>query len=352
MKIYIACAQSYTGGTKTLHQMAESVSQLGNDVYLVYYNRGQVSDSKKCLYDWCKCNVVRHIEDVHSNIMIAPETMTYTLKPFKNLKKVIFWLSLDFYFWTVPYKKTIEKIRLNSYPIIAFPVAYIHLWKTNIHKKIIHKSQFKSLFHIYNCEYVRQYLVNKGVPELSMHYLCGPVEDDFCKQSKKEIIDLKENIIAYNINQDKVVIKQLESVLTLIKGMRDDIQLIPIENMTHEEVCKTLVSAKVFLDLGSFPGPERIPREAVLAYTNLLIKNNGTAANQIDYPIHEKYKIKDIEERSIALKAISMVDSYQDQIDDFSFLRQKVVNQRSQFISDINDIFSNETGKIIMYCSR
>lgn len=352
MKIYIVCAFSKTGGTKTLHQMANLICDNGHDVKLVYYKKAELFKDGNCLYDWCKCHIAQDIEDREDNIIIAPESMTYVLVPYKNIKKAIFWLSLNFYFWTIPHNKVIEKMRLYSYPRFVYPLAYFHLRKDFIREKIVDTSDFKHFYHIYNCEYARRYLREQGVPDSSMHYLCGPIENSFSSQPKELLLEKKKNIISYNVNRDKVVIKQLNEVLAAIKLKRPDIELIPIENMSREEVENTLISSKLFLDLGSFPGPERIPREAVLAYANLLIADNGAAANDIDYPIPGKYKMSHLTNNEIASSAIAMVEQFYMNLHDFDIFRAKVNQQREDFERDIKEIFSKDKGTIIQYIQK
>lgn len=347
MKIYIACAHSFTGGTKTLHQMANGIYEFGHEVYMVYYNKAELIEVDRPLYTWCKCPTTVDIEDKIDNFMIAPESMTYVFAPFVTLRRVIYWLSLNFYFWSIPHDKVMEKLRLNEYPTIMYPLAYWHLRKSFINKKVIPVEEFKNLYHLYNCEYAKRFLLDSGVSESQMHYLCGPIEESFTTEPRAFFLSSKKNLISYNVNKDKVVIKKLNAVLTEIKKRRDDIKLVPIENMSRDEVKKSLIASKLFLDLGSFPGPERIPREAVLAYANLLVLDNGAASNQVDYPIPRKYKMKNLSSTDIALKSISMVDDYLNQVDDFLTFREKVIKQRMDFERDIYEIFSSRSGILI-----
>lgn len=349
MKIYVACAYSKTGGTKTLHQMANKIQDIGHEVYIVYYSNYEIFKSHEVLYDWCLCQSTDNIEDISENIIIAPESMTYALVPYSRLRKTIFWLSLDFYFWTIPHDKVIEKMRLYSYPRFLYPLAYLHLRDTFVKKEIISVSEFPKLYHLYNCEYVRRFLCNHGVSDSNMHYLCGPIEDTFSNKPKETLIDNKRDIISYNTNRDKVIMKQLNEVLTQIRVRRTDIKLIPIEKMSRKEVENTLIASKLFLDLGSFPGPERIPREAVLAYANLLVMDNGAAANEVDYPISKSYKLNHLSNKEIAIRAIDMVEKYQSHIDDFNDFRHKVIKQRTDFEKDIGEIFSKDNGSIVEY---
>lgn len=352
MKIYVVSAYSKTGGTKTLHQMANKIQNIGYETCIVYYDNGEIIKTHNKLYDWCECDYKDEIEDTSDNIIIAPESMTYALIPLRYIKKTIFWLSLDFYFWTIPHYKVMEKMRLYSYPTFLYPLAYFHLRKTFIKKEIVDIAYFHKLYHIYNCEYVRTFLHNHRVADSNMHYLCGPIEDSFLDIPKDVLINNKRDVISYNVNKDKVVMKQLNKVLKLIKTKNSNIELIPIEKMSREEVEKTLVLSKLFLDLGSFPGPERIPREAVLAYANLLVLNNGSASNDLDYPIPQQYKLSSFNERKIADKAVKMVEQYRTHIDHFDAFRQKVVKQRLDFEKDIIEIFSKDHGFIFEYANR
>ena len=57
--------------------------------------------------------------------------------------------------------------------------------------------------------------------------------------------------------------------------------------------------AKLYIDLGEFGGPERIPKEAVYFGCNIIVANHNAAANDFDVAIPQEYKIDDNE--SIAL---------------------------------------------------
>jgi hypothetical protein len=58
------------------------------------------------------------------------------------------------------------------------------------------------------------------------------------------------------------------------------------------------LDSEIYLDLGKHPGRERIPREAALARCVVVVANRGSAANDIDMPIPEQYKVNPPRSRS------------------------------------------------------
>ncbi|WP_299576211.1 hypothetical protein [uncultured Williamsia sp.] len=70
-----------------------------------------------------------------------------------------------------------------------------------------------------------------------------------------------------------------------------DVEFVPIENMSRAEVTRSLGECAVYLDLGSHPGKDRIPREAVLAGAVVVTAMRGSAAFHVDVPIPLHHKV-------------------------------------------------------------
>src|SRR5690606_35158466 len=119
----------------------------------------------------------------------------------------------------------------------------------------------------------------------NMLYLCGPIGEEYFEQDTKR----KKNIIAYNpakgFEFTSQIIKESEK-----RGL--DIKFVPIKNLDTQDVIKLLSEAKVYIDFGYFPGPERIPREAVTLNVNIITSLSGSANNDIDVPIPRDYKFE------------------------------------------------------------
>lgn len=93
----------------------------------------------------------------------------------------------------------------------------------------------------------------------------------------------KENIIAYN------PAKGMEITRRLIRRA-PHITWAPIQRMTRPEVVDLLGRCKAYIDFGNHPGRDRLPREAAAAGACVVVGRRGSAANDVDVPIPEKYK--------------------------------------------------------------
>jgi hypothetical protein len=65
----------------------------------------------------------------------------------------------------------------------------------------------------------------------------------------------------------------------------------PIRDMTKNEVSKALHSADLYLDLGFFPGRDRLAREAVIQHCPILIAKRGAARSEVDFNLPQEFKV-------------------------------------------------------------
>lgn len=113
--------------------------------------------------------------------------------------------------------------------------------------------------------------------------------------------------------------------------------------MTIEEVYSLLGRSAVYMDLGKFPGPERIPREASMMKCNIITSTMGSAGdNDIDVPIKSEYKFDLIDSNMEKIRdlIIDMVDNYDLYVDSFDEYRQKVIKQKQRMYSDIKEFLN------------
>lgn len=337
LKIYIISPYVKTGGPRSLHQLALTLQMKGLTSYIYYFDN---VETKKPIYDDIDVPIANFIEDEKNSMIIVPEMYAEYLLEYKNVKKVIWWLSLYYFkcndlFWFT--KAAIER---NECSMLLYPVALIYYFirnYSNFKKRKIFKiidDNLNTFFHLYNCEYVKTYLLEKSVKNEHMSYLCGPLINDYYKVNKELCITKKRNIVSINPSKvDRKVLKLFKSALENL-----NIELVEIKNMTTKEVKQTLLESKIYVDLGYFPGPERMPREAVSLYCNIITTKIGAANNNVDVPIPEKYKvsIKKSNIPSIVKLVCKMIDNYEMDIPDFNKYRDKVYSQIENFDTDLD----------------
>lgn len=343
-KIYIVAPYHNTGGPKSLHQLADSLVDNGIDTYMVYYWNGNFTGEKTILFPFCKAKVVSNIEDNEKNLLIVSESQVDIFKEYHKIRKCIWWLSLDFYLTSTVWgaaKKAIKQKRLSRVLQPLMLVKFILNDSENLKKfKDPLQKEIRNIYHMYNCEYVKNYLEKHGVIEDRMRYLCGPLEDKYYKIELDEVKKYKENLVAYN--PAKMDMYFLRKVQEELNKYEINIKFIAIKNMNRQQVFATLRKAKVYIDFGFFPGPERMPREAVALYCNIITSTDGSAANDIDVEIPRKFKFNIKNKKSVKTVAKlmdEMINNYQDYICYGDNYRRKVWKQIENFQGTIKEIF-------------
>jgi hypothetical protein len=312
-KIYIVCPKKlYTGGTELLHQLADQLNNINQDTYIYYLldkNNNTVNIDYFKSYN-IKC--ADTIEDSEANILIVPEVYTYLLKKFKNIRKMIWWLSVDNYFYQHNIKNKIKKLLDYHYPIE------------------IQKLSEMNIYHLAQSYYSIDFLKKHNITNTA--YLSDYLNMDFILNRKTEKI--KRDIVAYNPR------KGFEFTKKIIDSS-DGITYCPIANMSRDQVVDLLKSAKVYIDFGSHPGKDRIPREAAICGCCVITNRQGSANYYEDVPILDDYKFDDTQENVPQIIAIiqNCFDNYSREIEKFREYRNIILEEKANFISDVNQIF-------------
>ena len=125
-KIYIMAPSGIaTGGPEALHQLAYILKDsLKLDVSIYYLPPGKDKPIHKNYKDY-HLKFVEIVEDSPHNILVIPEYFKFLIeaKKFKNIQKIIWWLSIDNYFgYRFRYKnlKFIRSIIKLPFNIISF----------------------------------------------------------------------------------------------------------------------------------------------------------------------------------------------------------------------------------------
>ena len=336
-KFYIYSPEFKTGGPQSLHQLAHELDICGYCVNMIYVSGKDVTNRQRALY-YENLNICTDDSDIddRESIVIVPEVLTYKLHQFQQAVKVIWWLSVEFYKGTTLWGASKGRLRFRGLPEFLTPleVLYRLLFHRDTCVPALHtKKQFSGIYHFYNCEYVRRYLLSKDIDGSNSSYLCGYIDESYFE---KVDITNKKRIITYN--PAKVANTGfMEEFKIRVQQEIDDVKIVPISGMSKEEVFEILKESMLYVDFGTFPGPERIPRQAVCMYNNILTSDIGSAGNNEDVPINDTFKIA-LKSRNIpyAVSAAKrLIDNYEGYMHCFDEYRRKAVQQRDEFRAHI-----------------
>ena len=334
--VYIYSIDKETGGPQSLHQLAYSLYKNGYHVEMVYLNgRHYVSRQKALYYDELRiCHDDSDI-DKPDNVIIVSEILTYKLRQFVQAVKIVWWLSLDYYKSSFLWESSKQRLKYRGLP--EFLTVAECLYRLVFHNDVCLsslriKTEFNGIFNLYNSEYVRRYLINNNIDEKRMMYLCAPIDDAYFE---KIDTGMKKKRITYN--PAKIADKAfMDEFLRRVSIEMPETGIIAIEGMRRTEVYEVLKSSMIYVDFGLFPGPERIPRQAVALYNNVLTSKKGSASNNIDVPIDDRFKIE-IKKDNLGYAVDmtkKMLGGYESYVKFFDAYRNKAKKQHDVFTEE------------------
>lgn len=315
-KVYIVSpTKTATGGTELLHQLSDKLIECGVDVYMYYTDIYKGSNVEK-RFSHYKINISDSIDDCSDNLIIVPETLIGLLYKFRKIKKAVWWLSVDFYPGS-------NRVKVD---FIHTVVRAIRDYKNRIFDK--------KWLHFTQSEYARQYLINdRKIPESNIFKLSDYISKSFIRNINLDEYK-RRDIILYNPKKGYEFTKKIIDLIP-------DIEWIPLINMNTTDMKNTMLTSKVYIDFGNHPGKDRIPREAALCGCCVITGMRGSAANEIDVLIPNKYKIKDDDSKLKEIEKVirDCISDYNNHMHNFDAYREKILGEEDEFLNDINNIF-------------
>lgn len=327
--IYVLCPyKTKTGGTELLHQLVYQLNKYNYNANIVYVsnNKIETNDVTPGFENYISKSLkINEIVDNKNNILVIPEVLIFNMrKSFKNIKKVIWWLSVDNFnknngfinhlkFWGG--LKTISHTIKRLYKII--PIKNI--------------SDLGDL-HLYQSYYAKNFLIKSGVKEKKMEYLSDYINDIYFERNNLKKI--REDLVLYNPKKGYSFTKKLIDAAP-------EINWIPLINLTTNEVQELLARGKVYVDFGNHPGKDRFPREAAISGCCVITNKKGSASYYEDVMIKEKFKFEDSDTniQLIINQIRSCLLNYEKCIEDYKEYNDFIKNEKSKFKEDLIRVF-------------
>lgn len=254
MKFVVFSPVVYTGGPFALYQLSDAIKSMGHKCEVIFYNKAQFSISNgKCKVIYQeefdtpemvgitpdKCHAIEQ-----SDFLIFPEVIPDILANFykfgfKNL--AFWWLSWD----NAPLAK-LEQFELAS-----------------ILPKVTHIFQ-----SYYALENAKRYGFEGIIVSDYTSY-----DAELAKTTVEKDVD-----ICY-------FARKAQGADALITSLEQSFSVQKIENMSISQVHQLLHRSKFFIDFGTHPGKDRIPREAAIYNCIPIVRRVGAATHMLDVPL-------------------------------------------------------------------
>jgi hypothetical protein len=246
-----------TGGPEALHQLCHSLRKFGADAFLVPM-KGTETASPVETYQSYNAPVRENYSS--EDLLVVPEITPEISLSAK--KSIIWWLSVD----NSPL--FLSMFNMASNQSLEFDVERI-----KNHLKSGSVKHFAQSFHAKN--FLKQNF------HLESKMLTDYISMDFVKKSGRTV---KESVTCSFKGENfyREIQLQLPSV-----------EIERIAGLNRREVLEKLNRSRLFIDFGNQPGRDRMPREAALAGSYVILNKRGAAANLNDAPLPKSAKISD-----------------------------------------------------------
>src|SRR5574344_1418 len=304
-KVIIVCPWNITGGPDALHQLCGSINRQGGHAY-IYYTEKPAKSNEYALLPYLQqyfIHTIDHIEDASDTAVVLPEIYVNAVGSFTKATVFLWWLGLS------------ESSML-------------------VYDKFRSKLESTRLFNA--CANSRVYVELTQRKYKNTLRLIEPIAPIMRQTTKEE----RQNYVVYN------PVKGSDRYVEKISVHLDDseVKLIPARSMSSSQLAKTFSTSKVYLDFGTFPGRERMPREAATAGCCLITGQFGCSSYWEDLPIPEDYKFSlDCETedlfKDIALKVKHVIQNYERCIQDFRYIRSIIKDEPVVFDLRVKTLF-------------
>jgi hypothetical protein len=144
----------------------------------------------------------------------------------------------------------------------------------------------------------------------------------------------REDLILYNPKKGIEITQRLRAAYPALT-------FVPIVNMTKAEVEATFRRAKIYIDFGEHPGKDRLPREAAMMGTVVVVGARGSAAFDEDINLPGRYKLAIDDALPAAFNVL-----ISDILTDFprhqgvqDAYRKVIAREREVFAQQVRDVF-------------
>lgn len=326
--VYVGCPPFYkTGGTELAHQLVKAIRDKGRKAEILYYGIDNI-DSKNINPAFQKYvneyTIENKVQDDSDNILIVPEVNTELLNKYSKIQKSIWWMSVD------NYRKWDDFTTCQKFFGILRACKYLFQGRISLHGKKIDKN----IDHLYQSEYARQFLVSQGITRV---YELSDYLNDTYLNTDAVSFDNRKDIVLYNPKKGAKFTKKLIKVAP-------DLNWKPIQNMSTDQVRDLLLKSKVYIDFGNHPGKDRFPREAAISGCCIITDKRGSARNNIDIKIPDKYKFDDNKKniKEIISEIRVCLANYSKEIQNFAEYRQRILEEKDKFEKNVDDMISNK----------
>lgn len=261
-----------SGGPQALHQLGAALLDAGFDARMVYHPLPTARTSPE-RYAGYGVPVAADLPDEPDVVVVLAETMTSLVWQFQRATVLIWWLSWDHHPANQRPDRWTKRVK--------------QWWRLRFGRERAYCFQPRPrVRHAWQSEYARQRLVERGVVDpLPLTDYIAPA---LVQPESALRIDGRTDQVLYN---PKKGFAFTQRVIEQARVAAPQVAFVPLLGYSEPQMSELLGRAKAYIDFGDHPGRDRIPREAAACGCVVVTGRKGSAANAVDVPLPEVYKV-------------------------------------------------------------
>ena len=154
-------------------------------------------------------------------------------------------------------------------------------------------------------------------------------------------LPLSERPLKLAVSAGPKVISDLNALIRSIGERIPGVEIVPIVGLSQSQVSEALSTSRLFIDLGKLPGKDRMPREAIMLGTNVIIAWAGAGMHAGDFPIDAMYRARTYDLQFVARLAAHMIANPKVHAAQFERARNAIANEKAVFSQEVLTTFSH-----------
>lgn len=248
---YFLCPYFKTGGPENTHLIASTINRMCNRIIakVIYVTAHPGNTLLYPEIPFLECGSVADIDDIPTNFIIIPE-----IYPVSRVRDLIKCYNCRYVIWWQSFVNACKQYALSNLDI-ADAIHAFHSY--------------------YEYAMVRPHLTQNQ----RFIFLTDFLADEYTNIDMSQFIHEKQPIVCFNGHKDHTTQKICQDA---------NIPYIKIQDMDRTAVNDVLRKCQIYVDMGSHPGKDHMPREAAMYGCVVITNKSGSAAYPEDVPIQEK----------------------------------------------------------------
>lgn len=146
--------------------------------------------------------------------------------------------------------------------------------------------------------------------------------------------------LTVSFNAGGKVIYDIDGIAADVRARVPEVETIRIAGLSRAQVYQAFRDSRVFVDLGSFPGKDRMAREALLLGANVIVGRAGSGAHAADFPYPNIYRMVPQSRAAIAERIAHMLLNPEAHAIQFEPARAAVRREREVFFQEVLCLFA------------